>query len=181
MSGCFVKIDKVTFVAKTALVYDFYLIFNKCQNRETLIHQEQKFVTHFDLWVPILCKQPSAITYIFPAIKSRASFTQHENLFDFRKTHVPVTPISAAAVIFNTSTFMKWKVESNALKDSLQYEMDSYDIKHLIMWCICLLWWSVFFPKLYFYDGFEGAGWEWITWPILSFTSHPNHWCHTHS
>lgn len=78
MSGCFVKIDKVTFVAKTALVYEFYFNFNKCQNRETLIHQEQKFVTHFDLWVPVLCKQPSAITYIFPAIKSRASFTQHK-------------------------------------------------------------------------------------------------------
>lgn len=38
--------------------------------------------------------------------------------------------------------------------------MDSYDIKHLIMWCICLLWWSVFFLNLHFYDGFEGVGWE---------------------
>lgn len=74
MSGCFVKIDKVTFVAKTALVYDFYLIFNKCQNREMLIHQEQKFVTHFDLGVPILCKQPSAITYIFPCYKKQGKF-----------------------------------------------------------------------------------------------------------
>lgn len=66
-----------------------------------------KFVTHFDLGVPILCKQPSAITYIFPRYKKQGKFYstykkknwEEGNLFDFRKTHVPFTPTSA--VIFN--------------------------------------------------------------------------------
>lgn len=78
MSGCFVKIDKVTFVAKTALVYDFYLIFNKCQNRETLIHQEQN-LWHISIFESPFCANNLRPLHIFfPAIKSKASFTQHK-------------------------------------------------------------------------------------------------------
>lgn len=78
MSGCFVKIDKVTFVAKTALVYDFYLIFNKCQNRETLIHQEQN-LWHISIFESPFCANNLwPLPIFFPAIKSRASFTQHK-------------------------------------------------------------------------------------------------------
>lgn len=76
--SCFVKIDKVTFVAKNALVYDFYFIFNKCQNRETLIHQEQNLL-HISIFEsPFRANNLWSLHIFFPAIKSRASFTQYK-------------------------------------------------------------------------------------------------------
>lgn len=78
ISGCFVKIDKVTFVAKTALVYEFYFNFNKCQNRETLIHQEQNLL-HISIFESPFCANNLwPLPIFFPVIKSRASFTQHK-------------------------------------------------------------------------------------------------------
>lgn len=70
MSVCFVKIDKVTFVAKTALVYEFYFNFNKCQSRQTLIHQEQNLL-HISIFES---QQPLAITYIIPRYKKQGKF-----------------------------------------------------------------------------------------------------------
>lgn len=78
ISGCFVKIDEVTFVAKTALVYEFYFNFNKCQNRETLIHQEQNLWHISILESPFCANNLRPLPIFFPAIKSRASFTQHK-------------------------------------------------------------------------------------------------------
>lgn len=194
MSDCFVKI-----VSKSGLVYKFYLNFNECQktqNRDFLfeknamiIHQEQHLFTFWSLspnsppnnlrllylfWVFFWNKQDKFHSLLKKNVRGGG------DLFDFLKAQVAFTPISNSAVIFNT--FIYWIDVNNRLERLFNMRNGLVWLQHLITWCTGLLWWSLFFfLNLNCYDGFVGVGWECITWPILTFTSHPNHWCHPRS
>lgn len=144
---------------------------------------------HFDLWVLTLPQTTFGYYTYFGFFfswnkqdKFHSLLKKCEgggDLFDFLKAQVAFTPISNSAVIFNT--FINWIDVNNRLERLFNMRNGLVWLQHLITWCTGLLWWSLFFLNLNCYDGFVGVGWECIAWPILTFTSHPNHWCHPRS